>query len=118
MFLIATLPIFLVGIWKILKRKRTFEVLILSSFFLSPFMFGFVPDIYRASRLLALVPFYIIISTIGFNGLTQKIKMLILVLIAINTFYFAKDYWFDYPSRVKEVFPVPIEKTYEFRLIK
>jgi 4-amino-4-deoxy-L-arabinose transferase-like glycosyltransferase len=118
MFLIATLPIFFMGVWKILKGKKPLEVLILSSFFLAPVMFGFIPDIYRASRLLALVPFYVIISTIGYIGLTRKIQVLVLVLMIINVFAFAKDYWFDYPNRVREVFPVPIEKTYEFRLKK
>ena len=116
MFLVATLPIFLIGIWKILKTKKPFEILVLSSFFVIPILFGFVPDIYRASRLLALVPFYVIISTIGFMGLNRKIQILVLALIIINVFSFAKDYWFDYSNRVKEVFSVPIESTHEFRL--
>jgi 4-amino-4-deoxy-L-arabinose transferase-like glycosyltransferase len=118
MFLIATLPILLIGIWRILKRRKPFEILILSSFFLTPLMFGFVPDIYRASRLLELVPFFVIISAIGFTGLSRKIQILILALVVINSFIFVKDYWFDYSDRVKDVFPVSIENTYEFRLKK
>jgi hypothetical protein len=81
-------------------------------------MFGFVPDIYRASRLLELVPFFVIISAIGFTGLSRKIQILILALVVINSFIFVKDYWFDYSDRVKDVFPVSIENTYEFRLKK
>ena len=116
MFLVATLPIFLIGIWKIIKGKKPLELVVLSSFFLLPLLFGFIPDIYRASRLLALVPFFVIISTIGFFGITRKIQILILALILINVSIFAKDYWFDYSNRVKDIFPIPIEKTYEFRL--
>jgi 4-amino-4-deoxy-L-arabinose transferase-like glycosyltransferase len=118
MFLVATLPLFLTGVWKIIKDKKPLQLLILSSFFLVPLMFGFVPDIYRASRLLALIPFFVIISGIGYMALGRKIQILILTLIVINSFYFIKDYWFDYSNRVRDAFPVPIEKTYEFRLKK
>ena len=118
MFLIASLPIFIIGIGKILKEKKPFEILILSSFFLVPLLFGFVPDIYRASRLLALAPFYTLVSTIGFFAIPKKLGFVILILMAINYLFFVKDYWFDYPGRVKEVFSIPIDKTYEFRVKK
>jgi 4-amino-4-deoxy-L-arabinose transferase-like glycosyltransferase len=108
MFLVATLPIFLIGIWKMIKNKKPFEILILSSFFLTPIMFGFVPDIYRASRLLALIPFYVIISTIGFLAVPRKFGLAIVVLMLANYLYFAQDYWFKYPARVDQVFPIKI----------
>jgi len=116
MFLVASLPLFIMGVGRILKDKKPFEMLILSSFFLAPFLFGLIPDIYRASRLLALIPFYTIIVTIGFFAAPKKFGFVILILMTINYFFFVKDYWFDYPERVKEVFSVPIDKTYEFRI--
>lgn len=117
MFLAATLPLFLIGVFKILCNKKPFEILILLSFFLSPVLFGLVPDIYRASRLLALVPFYAIISAVGFLSISKKPWIIFFVIImAINYFYFVKDYWFDYAERVKKVFPIPIERTYEFHI--
>jgi len=118
MFLISTFPIFLIGVWKILQTKKPFEILVLFSFFFAPLLFGFVPDIYRASRLLALVPFYTIISTIGFFATPKKLGFVILILIAFNYLYFVNDYWFNYSDRVKEVFSIPIERTYEFRIKK
>lgn len=118
MFLVATLPIFLWGVYQILKKRTPFGSLVLASFFLSPIFFGFVPDIYRASRILSLVPFFVIISTIGFFSLGKRWRILFLILIIINSFAFTKDYWYDYPSRVKDVFPIPIERTYEFRIKK
>ena len=118
MFLIVILPIFLMGIFKILKDKKPFEILVLISFFITPILFGLVPDIYRASRILVLVPFFVIISTIGFFTFNKKIRILILVLMSISTSFFVKDYWFDYPGRVKEIFSIPIDKTYEFRIKK
>ncbi len=116
MFLVASLPLFVIGVGKILKEKKSFGTLILASFFLTPLLFGFVPDVYRASRLLALVPFYTLISTIGFFATPKRFGFVILILIAINYLFFVKDYWFDYPERVKEVFSIPIDKTYEFRI--
>lgn len=116
MFLVASLPLFMVGAGKMLKDKKPFEMLILSSFFLAPILFGFVPDVYRASRLMVLVPFYALISTIGFFSTPKKIGFVILILMAINYIFFANDYWFNYPDRVKGIFRVPIGETYEFRI--
>lgn len=110
MFLVATLPIFLIGIYEILKNRKPFEILILVSFFISPVLFGFVPDIYRASRIVALVPLFIIISTIGFQAIGKRTQILIAVLILINFIFFAKDYWFDYATRVGKYFPMVIDK--------
>ncbi len=117
MFLISTLPIFLLGIWDILKRKKPFEILILASFFLLPALFGFVPDIHRASRLLALVPFYIIISTIGFITLPKKLGFVMLLLIVVAYWFFVKDYWFSYPKRVENIFPATINQ-YNHEFVK
>ena len=108
MFLVATLPIFLVGVWKVIKNKRPLEILILASFFLAPLMFGFIPDIYRASRLLALIPFYVIISTIGFLALPRKWALVMIILIVLNFWSFASDYWFSYPKRVENDFPLTV----------
>lgn len=108
MFLVSALPVFLMGIWKILKSKKPYEILVLSSFFLLPLLFGFVPDIYRASRLLALVPFYVIISTIGLLSLSKKIQVVLIILILIGYGYFVKDYWYSYPERTKNLFQFKI----------
>lgn len=108
MFLVSTLPVFLIGIWKILRQKKPFEILVLSSFFLLPILFGFVPDIYRTSRLLALVPFYIIISTIGILALPKKLGVIIIILMIFNYWFFVNDYWFSYSNRVKNDFPITI----------
>ncbi len=117
MFLISTLPLFLLGVYKMLRNKKPFEILVILSFFLSPILFGLVPDIYRASRLLVLVPFYTIISAVGFFAISKRFWMLfIIAIMIINYVYFVKDYWFDYPERVKKVFPIPIERTYEFHI--
>lgn len=117
MFLISTLPLFLFGIWDILKRKKSFEILILSSFFLLPVLFGFVPDIHRASRLLALVPIYTIVSTIGFVSLPKKMSFVMITLIAIAYWFFVKDYWFSYPKRVENIFPATINQ-YNHEFVK
>lgn len=108
MFLISTLPVFIIGIWKILKRKKPYEILILLSFFLTPILYGFVPEIYRASRLLVLIPFYVIISTIGFVSLPKKFAIIIAILTILNFGFFVNDYWFNYSKRVEKAFPLTI----------
>lgn len=117
MFLVSTLPIFLLGIWNIIKHKKPFEILILSSFFLTPILFGFVPDIYRASRLLVLVPLFVIIATVGFTSLTNKFKMIMILLIVGGYWFFVSDYWFGYSKRIENIFPVTINN-YDGKFIK
>ena len=76
---------------------------------------------YRASRLLAIVPFYVLISTLGLTYLTaikgKAIKALaiagIFVLIVANYINFAKDYWYLYPERVKKAFSSPWYSVFE-----
>lgn len=112
MFLLATLPVFLLGCFKALQSKKPFLVFVLLAFFLSPILFGWVGSIYRASRLLVWLPFYVIIATLGFSyffELKKKIlryvfATLIIILICINLYNFINDYWFDYPVRIKENF--------------
>ncbi len=108
MFLISTLPLFLLGIWKVIKNKKPFEMLVLYSFFLAPILFGLIPEFYRASRLIALIPFYVIISTLGFFDLSRKAKIVVSILVIINYLFFVSDYWFSYPDRVVKNFPYTI----------
>ncbi len=115
MFLVASLPLFVTGILRILKEKKPMELLILSSFFLTPLLFGLVPEIYRASRLLALVPFYVIISVVGYLEISKRLGLAILTLIMINYIFFARDYWFDYAERVRKDFSLSVQDyNYDF----
>lgn len=112
LFLLATLPGFLVGIYQSFKQKNHFLILSLITFFLTPLLFGWVGSIFRGSRLLTLVPFYTIIATYGYYLLWQLkknyTKVLFLAIIFVFGIFsyqdFVKDYWFEYPKRVKENF--------------
>lgn len=102
MYLLMSLPFFILGLiysW----RKSSFWKLIIISFFLGPLMFGYIGQIHRASRLLAEVPFYALISAAGFISIWQKKTKLLaggLILLFILNYYnfihyylgdFAKD---------------------------
>lgn len=112
MLLIASLPLFVLGAYKAIRMKQLLPKLILASFFLGPFLFGFVPDIYRASRLLSIVPFYVVIGGLGFKELANIKKVWLktglvgafLILFVVNYYAFANDYWFYYPNRVAQDF--------------
>ena len=121
MFLLATLPLFVLGIAKAIKEKNSIYRFFLACFFISPILYGFVGESYRASRLLAIVPFYVLISTLGGTYLTaikgKAIKILaiggISLLIVVNYAGFAKDYWFSYPVRARKAFSSPWHSTYK-----
>ncbi|MDP3973540.1 MAG: glycosyltransferase family 39 protein [Candidatus Daviesbacteria bacterium] len=121
MFLLASLPLFFLGIISTIKKRNSFSVLCLITFLLIPILFGLGSTIHRASRLLALVPPYIIISCFGFqliDEIKQKaIKLLVLTailfLILLNFIDFTKDYWYQYPQRVRAQFAKPIHIVFD-----
>lgn len=111
MFLLATLPLFLIGCFQIFKNKRPILYLILAVFLLSPLLYSLVDSVHRASRLMVLIPPYIIISSLGLTTILsvknhfRKIAFLILIVLIFNYSEFLYDYWFKYPSRAREHFP-------------
>jgi hypothetical protein len=114
MFLLATLPLFLTGIYQAIKSKNKFLLLVLVSFLLAPIGMGLVNSIHRASRLLALVPFYVILSALGVETLKSKKLFLgvVGVLMFLNFYSFVRYYWFTYPKFAQSYFSQTSEKNY------
>lgn len=121
MFLLVSLPFFIAGIVGIIKGTNPILKFILVSFFTAPILFGIGSTVYRASRLLALIPLYILIISVGVKviiGIKGKVfriavLALILAMIALNYLDFLRDYWFEYPQRIKAEFAKPIHTTYQ-----
>lgn len=121
MFLLATLPIFILGILNIVREKRPILFLTLLVFILAPLLYGLPGQTYRASRLLTLCVPFVIICLSGLQGLLEikikKIKLLILfltaILISLNFMDFVYDYWYQYPNRVKSEFAKPYQLVFE-----
>lgn len=111
MFLLATLPIFLVGCYQAI-RKKGFLLFVLMVFFAIPLPYGLVPSIHRASRLLILIPLFVILTTLGFitiskirfGGLKVIFIFTLTGLIILNYFDFVRDYWYSYSGRVRPNF--------------
>ena len=122
MFLLATLPLFIMGLFFIAKERKPMYIFILAVFFLSPILYGLPGQIYRASRLLSLIPAFIVICTFGIKGLfkirrkTVKVLSLfvIILLIFLNYVDFLFDYWFDYPQRVNQSFEKPLHRVFDY----
>ena len=106
MLLLATMPIFLLGLVK-LWQSNLFGKFVVSSFVLGPFLFGFIGAVHRASRMISEVPFYVIICGYGMLLLSKKYKylyFLAIVLVFINFVDFAKYYHFEYPQKNANIF--------------
>lgn len=120
-FLLASLPLFVLGLYKIAQKKNLFFYLILSGFFLTPVLFGLVGSIHRGSRILAFLPFYAVIVTLGFSVIAEFKKkifrnltlVLITFLMFLNYFDFLLDYWYEYPKRVESDFAKPIHVAFK-----
>jgi len=101
-FLIASMPLFLFGIYKSLRTNK-FSRFILLIFFTTPFLYGLVNSVHRASRLMCLIPFYTIICVYGFQQVEKISKnykniliLLISIIFSLNYFDFLHYYWYDY----------------------
>lgn len=114
MFLLATLPLFLIGIYQAIKGKDKFLLLVLASFLLVPLGMGLVNSVHRASRLLTMVPFYVILSTLGVETLKKKKFVLVAVslFIILNFFSFVNYYWYTYPKFAQSYFSQTKEENY------
>lgn len=120
-FLLATLPLFILGVIRIIQKKDFFLKFILSGLFLSPLLYGFPESIHRGSRLLVLLPFFTVIATFGITSILEIKKKLIknllliiiVLLISLNYFDFARDYWYEYPQRVKAEFALPYQIVFD-----
>lgn len=121
-FLLASLPLFVLGLYKISLKKNPFFYLILAGFFMTPILFGLVGSgaIHRGSRILTFLPFYVVIITLAFNiilGFKKKLRSLglvfIFLLMFVNYFDFVQDYWFEYPKRVESDFARPYHLAFQ-----
>jgi 4-amino-4-deoxy-L-arabinose transferase-like glycosyltransferase len=108
MVLISTLPLFFVGLYQTIRQKN-FWTFITLSFFTGPLLYGFVESVHRASRIISLVPLYILICSLGFKTLFslkfhRLLITLLVVIAAFNFFDFTKYYWYTYPKFTENIF--------------
>lgn len=104
-FLVSTLPLFIIGLVSAYRQKdyNHFWIFLLAGFFLAPLLFGAVGSVYRFSRLLVLVPFFVSFCTLGVLTLIKikrgyLISAVFALLILFNFVDFANYYWYTYPK--------------------
>ena len=100
MMLLATLPLFVFGLYQAF-RKKGYWYFVVASFFTAPLLFGFVGSVHRASRLMSIIPAYALISVLGATWLWSKKKIILVAIIfasIINYWDFVKFYWYQYPE--------------------
>lgn len=112
MFLLTSLPFFLVGLYHALSRGK-YWILVLTAFFVAPILYGTVGSVHRASRLMAIIPLYALIAAFGATWMWEQKKKLVnlklfvalvILLMAFNYYDFLKYYWFTYPKFTLNVF--------------
>lgn len=122
-FLLASMPLFLAGIYKSIKESK-FSRFILIIFFTTPILYGMVNSVHRASRLMCLIPFYSIICVYGFQQLMkigQKYKIFIGLFLIIafiaNYFDFINYYWHDY-AKLTQNFTGDLKYYLSYKVLK
>lgn len=120
-FLLATLPLFALGIIRIIQSRNPMLWLILLVFFFTPLLYGLASSFHRGSRLLVLLVPFSIITSVGLlsifnikNYFWKKMLMVIIfLLIFLNYLDFIKDYWYEYPKRVRSEFAKPYHLAFD-----
>ena len=114
-FSLGSLPFFLLGIKKAVE-KISIHTFVLLSLLVSPLFFGLAGSVGYGHRLVAMIPAYVVVTTLGAGVLFEQSKMkkivtrlTILVLASffiVNTFNFMRYYFFTYPNlrETKEAF--------------
>lgn len=111
MLLLASLPLFLIGLFLAIKRKG-YWLFLVAAFFCAPLLFGLVNSVFRASRLMAMIPPYALIASLGVMYLWERRKswlgrgmvFLMGVSLLLNYVDFVNFYWYTYPKFSENVF--------------
>lgn len=123
MFLLASLPIFMFGIYSSIKTSKLSRF-ILASFFFAPLLFGTVNSVHRASRLMCLIPLYSIICTYGVQyiinskiNIKKNFLLFIFLSIVFNYYDFCRYYFFDY-AKITQSFVGDLKYYLSFKELK
>lgn len=107
MYLLATIPFFITGLFYSWKKGNFWRFIIIS-FFAGPLLFGLVGSIHRASRMLAEVPLYSLICAVGFLYFWESRKRIVLFIFAFalvaNYFDFIHYYLGNYAKDTANLF--------------
>lgn len=110
-FLVSTLPLFIAGLVSASRQTKPdhFWVFLLFSLFVTPLLFGQVGSVYRFSRLLVLVPFFVTFCTLGVMKLLEAKRGALMVtvlsiFILFNFVDFVRYYWYTYPVIARTYF--------------
>jgi len=111
MLLLASLPLFVVGLYQAVQKRGmwTFFIAVMLA---TPLLFGLVGSVHRASRLMAFIPAFVALTTLGVLTLTEiKNKNLgktiligIILLVSVNFYDFIRYYWYTYPVIARTYF--------------
>jgi 4-amino-4-deoxy-L-arabinose transferase-like glycosyltransferase len=122
-FLLSTLPLFLLGTYYSIYKNKNSKFL-LAAFFLAPLLYGTVGSIHRASRLMCLIPIFVLICINGIEFIklkTKKYYSLIIFCIAffmtINYVDFVNYYYSTYAKQTENIFG-NLKKYQSFEFLK
>jgi len=102
MYLLSTLPLFLIAIYKNIQKKDAFRNFLIIAFFSAPLLMGFVNSSHRASRIMCMIPIFCLL--IGYIYDQIKLKYFIFILMFLNYFDFYHYYMTEYPKFTQNIF--------------
>jgi hypothetical protein len=87
-------------------RKKGYWIFIIAMLFSAPLLYGFVGSVHRASRLLAFIPAYVALTTLGVFKIMEikekylrRVILVVLTVLFISNYYdFVNYYWYTYPK--------------------
>ena len=106
MFLLASLPLVVMGLISFIKKNSWIYLLALAT---APLLMGTVGSVHRASRIMCIVPIFVLLMVEGLLCLSKKkfgpaLIAIFLVAITFNFADFWKIYHYDYAKVTEEKF--------------
>ena len=104
MLLLASAPFIFSGIYYALKSKNHFFKFVFIALVIGPLLYGTVGSEHRFSRLMSLIPLFVVLASLGFCSLLQyphkwlkSIVVILTILVVTNFADFVFYYWREYP---------------------
>ncbi len=104
-FLISSLPLFLAGMYSLIKKFDRVSLMLFIFFVLHPIGIALTKDDYRAVRVINLLPVFVVICSYGINLLLKSSKAKVIALLVfifwlVESVIFLHDFYYKFPIRL------------------
>ena len=114
-FLLGTLPFFVIGVKKAME-KISFPFFVLAAYVTAPMLFGLAGSEGYGHRLTAMVPPFVVLTTLGLQSIRKSpLRWTLVAFLVFNAMDFLGYYYYRYPNthETRMAFPNNLESVFK-----